>query len=98
MQEQYAGLVSPELLQRWMDDVSRAPGRISSSPWPDRIEIASVAEETSDKYLVTGRVVEVTSVEAANGGTTNEIPVSITVEKLEGRWVITDFAVRANSR
>ena len=91
MRERYTELVSPELLQKWVGDISQAPGRIVSSPWPDRIEITSVVEETSDKYLVTGYVAEVTSVEVVSGGAANKIPVRITVEKAEGRWMITEY-------
>jgi len=92
MREQYSELVSPELLQQWMGDISQAPGRIVSSPWPDLIELTSIVEETSEKYLVTGYVVEVTSFEVVKGGAANKIPVHITVEKVEGRWVITAYS------
>jgi len=90
--EQYAEFVSPELLETWMKDVSKAPGRVVSSPWPDRIEINSLAQEGAARYAVTGFVVEVTSVELVNGGAAVKIPVRIVVEKREGRWVITDYA------
>jgi hypothetical protein len=43
LQKQYAEFVSPVLLETWMKDVSKAPGRKVSSPWPDRIEITSLA-------------------------------------------------------
>src|SRR5574342_185687 len=34
MQQQYSEFVSPALLETWMNDVSKAPGRMVSSPWP----------------------------------------------------------------
>jgi hypothetical protein len=43
--EQYAEWIHPELLKVWMNDISRAPGRVTSSPWPDRIEITSIVRE-----------------------------------------------------
>src|SRR5512138_2049880 len=39
LQKQYSGFVAPTLLERWISDTSKAPGRMVSSPWPDRIEI-----------------------------------------------------------
>jgi len=89
---QYAEFVSPELLEAWAKDVSKAPGRVVSSPWPDRIEITGLVKEGADKYAVTGFVVEITSVELANGGAAVKIPVRIVVEKREGRWLITEYA------
>lgn len=92
IREQYAEWVAPELLEIWTKDTSRAPGRVVSSPWPDRIEILSIAQEGATRYVVTGFVVEVTSVELVNGGAAAKVPVRIVVEKREGRWIITDYA------
>ncbi len=92
MQRQYSEFISPTLLETWMKDVSKAPGRIVSSPWPARIEITTLARETPDRYVIDGLVVEVTSVEVVNGGAANKIPVHIIVEKDQGRWLITEYA------
>jgi hypothetical protein len=92
MQKQYSEFVSPALLGMWMSDVSKAPGRIVSSPWPDRIEITTLAKEASDRYVITGFVVEVTSVEVANGGAAARIPVRLVVQKGQGGWLITEYS------
>ena len=92
IQEQYSEFVSPTLLEMWMNDVSKAPGRIVSSPWPDRIEITTLTREGSERYVVTGFVVEVTSVEVANGGAAAKIPVRIIVQNDQGRWLIAEYA------
>ena len=92
MQKQYAEFVSPALLETWTSDVSSAPGRTVSSPWPDRIEITTLAKEGSDKYVITGFVIEVTSVEVVNGGVAAKIPVRIAVQKSQERWLITEYA------
>ncbi len=92
MQKQYSEFVSPALLEMWMNDVLEAPGRIVSSPWPDRIEITTLSKEGSDNYEITGFVVEVTSMEVVNGGAAAEIPVRIVVQKGQGRWLITEYA------
>jgi len=92
MQEQYSEFVSPALLETWMNDVSKAPGRVVSSPWPDRIEITSIVREEADRYVVVGFVVEVTSMEVVSGGAAAKTPVRIVLEKREGRWLITEYA------
>lgn len=92
IQKQYAEFVSPALLKMWMNDVLKAPGRIVSSPWPDRIEITTLSKEGSDRYEITGFVVEITSTEIASGGAAAKIPVHIVVQRGQGRWLITEYA------
>jgi len=92
IRKQYAGFVTPELLKTWENYPSRAPGRVVSSPWPDHIEITALVKGGVDKYTVNGFVIEVTSVELANGGAAARIPVRIVVEKQMGRWLISEYA------
>jgi len=80
------------LLTLWLRDPSQAPGRFVSSPWPDRIEIVSLAQEAPDRFRVTGFIVEVTSMELVSGGAANKVPVVLTIQKEQGRWLITEFA------
>ncbi|MDO9065494.1 MAG: hypothetical protein Q7U96_00220, partial [Chloroflexota bacterium] len=77
IREQYSEFVSAELLQRWISDPSLAPGRITSSPWPDRIEIASITKKEPGQYIANGFVVEVTSLEVVHGGAARGVPVQI---------------------
>src|SRR5438045_3275036 len=42
MQENYDDFVAPELLGSWKLHPSQIPGRFTSSPWPDRVEIQNV--------------------------------------------------------
>ena len=88
---QYSEFVSAELLQRWLYDPALAPGRIVSSPWPDRIEIASITKKEPGQYTANGSVVEVTSMEVVSGGAANKVPVQITLQNMQGRWVITEY-------
>ncbi|MBI5034883.1 MAG: hypothetical protein HZB51_30530 [Chloroflexi bacterium] len=92
IENQYSEFVSPALLQTWINNPSQAPGRVVSSPWPDRIEINSLAKTDSDKYVVTGSVIQVTSVEIVNGGAAAKTPVRIVVQKIQGHWTITEYA------
>ena len=62
-----------------------------SSPWPERIEIGAVTEQSSTGYLVTGDIIEITSTELANGGAADRIPVRIMVEKVQGTWLISGY-------
>jgi hypothetical protein len=94
MQEQYSEYISPALLDAWMNDVVNAPGRIVSSPWPDRIEISALEQTGADRYVVSGFIVEVTSVEVLNGEAAAKLPVQLTVERQQGQWLITEFSVR----
>ena len=91
LQKQYSEFVSPALLETWMKDVSKAPGRIVSSPWPDRIEITTLAKEGPSRYVINGFVVEITSTEVVSGGAANKIPVHMVVEKDQEHWLVTEY-------
>jgi hypothetical protein len=89
--KRYAEFVSRPLLEMWISDVSKAPGKTVSSPWPDRIEISTLAREGSGRYVMSGSIIEVTSMEEVNGGAADKIPVRVVVQKDQGRWLITDY-------
>lgn len=91
IQNQYSNFVSPSLLEMWMDDVSKAPGRRVSSPWPDHIEITTFSKEDSDSYELTGYVIEITSTEVTNGGAATRVPVRMVVQNNQGRWYIAGY-------
>lgn len=93
MKQQYAQYVSPTLLEGWMANPLSAPGRMVSSPWPDRIEITSLTKEGADRYIVHALVIEVTSMEVVKRGVAAEIPVVIELQKNQGHWVITGYTV-----
>jgi hypothetical protein len=93
MTREYAEYVSPDLLRQWISDPALAPGRMVSSPWPDRIEVLSVSKISEGQYSVTGEIIEVTSSELASGGAANKIPVQVVVRWIDGRWWITEFEV-----
>jgi hypothetical protein len=89
---QYADYIAPALLDQWAGDPTQAPGRLTSSPWPERIELISITRVSAGEYAVTGSIIEVTSVEVNTGGAAAEIPVQLTVQKdAQGHWLITDF-------
>ena len=92
IENQYSDFVSRALLEKWMSDVSKAPGRLVSSPWPDRIEITIISKDGSGRYILTGFVVDVTNMEVVNGGAADRIPVRVVVQKDQGRWLITEYS------
>lgn len=92
MQERYSEFVSPTLLEIWTNDVLKAPGRMVSSPWPDRIEITTLSKEGSDRYEITGFIAEVTSTEVSSGEAAAKIPVRIVLQRAQGGWLITEYA------
>lgn len=100
IQAQYAMYATPELVGQWVANPSEAPGRKTSSPWPDHINVVSVVPKASgaafQSYQVEVNVVEVTS---AQGGTAaaGVYPVSVGVEKRNGQWMITSWTPGAYS-
>ncbi len=93
LEENYGGLVSPALLEKWMQEPTAAPGRLVSSPWPDRIEATGVERISGEEYEVVGEILEVTSVEKESGGVAARRPITLTVIKIEGKWVINEVAL-----
>lgn len=92
---EYGPLVTPALLDSWLHDPSSAPGRVVSSPWPDRIEVRDVRRLRTGAYEVVGDVVYVTSVEVARGGAAHrDRVVLMVVHGRDGRWRIADYEVR----
>jgi len=91
IQANYSGIVWPDLLSVWMKDPAEAPGRLTSSPWPDHIDVASITLMNGTTYAVTGDVAEVTSNEIVNGGVADTYQIFLTVENSNGKWLITDY-------
>ncbi len=88
MQENYGDFVSPTLLAEWLKNPGNAPGRVLSSPWPDRIEILSLEKLSEYAYEVKGEIVEMTSMEKVSGGVAAKRPITLLVKKIRNRWLI----------
>lgn len=91
MRESYGPFVAPDLLAAWLRDPHHAPGRQTSSPWPDRIEISSV-ESDDGTCTVRGDIIYATSVELSEGGAAAREPVVVQVRR-DGAWQISGFAL-----
>ena len=90
MEESYGDFVTSELIEKWIRDPMNAPGRLTSSPWPDRIEILAIDKLAEDRYEVKGEVIEVTSTEKTEDGIAAKRPITLAVRKIDGRWLIDD--------
>jgi hypothetical protein len=90
IQSQYAGLVSPLLLADWSDNPRHAAGRLTSSPWPERIEIRTMARKSNRVFVVDGEIVERTSADSASES--GRIQVRMALWRAGRRWMIQDYA------
>lgn len=92
---QYGPYVTPELLATWQAHVSSAPGRQTSSPWPDSIDIVTVNTNG------TSAAVEANVIEPASGSggavPVGVQPLSLTLEKRNGTWLISGLSMGAYS-
>lgn len=88
IQENYSEFVTQALIAEWFDEPLKAPGRATSSPWPERIEILSAERLSKDEYEVKGNIIEITSVEKVNGGAAAKRPITLVVKKIDERWLI----------
>ena len=98
MQENYGDFVSPALLAEWLSNPSNVPGRVLSSPWPDRIEILSIDKMSEDAYEVKGGIIEITSVEKVKGGVATKRPITLVVKKTGERWLIDAVTLGADGK
>lgn len=87
MQAEYGDLVTAELLSVWQAGPQSAPGRLTSSPWPERIEISAIAQISESEFRVAGAVVEATS----NDPRSHSYSVDITVSRVDGKWLISAY-------
>jgi hypothetical protein len=87
----YKPFVTPELLAEWKADPTLAPGRQTSSPFPDKIEVASVSKINSRTYKVTGNVLEVANGTKGSTQVVSVYPITLTYKNFDGTWLITEL-------
>lgn len=85
IRQYYGPLVSPELLDDWLADPARAPGRRVSSPWPARIEVDSIRAQNG--CVVVGDVVSTTNVDTSAAVSRDHVTLSID----SVQWLITSY-------
>ncbi len=90
MERHYAFYVHPDLLARWKADPQLAPGRLTSTPRPDRIEITETTPNEDGSYTVSANILEVA--ESAQGRqVVSTIPVRFTLVQGPDGWQITAY-------
>jgi hypothetical protein len=94
----YAPYVSTNLMAMWQSAPTTAPGRKTSSPWPDHINIINISKTSDTSYTVRAEVVEKTSVEETEGGSSDTYPISLIVENQNGSWKIVGFETTESMR
>lgn len=88
--EYYGQFVDEELLEEWKESPTEAPGRLTSSPWPDRIVVHETVWERGG-YTVRGSLIEVTSETEAGQAPPQSYVIEARVEREDGAWRITEF-------
>lgn len=83
MDQNYGSFVDAALLTQWKASPKNAPGRLTSSPWPDRIEITAAQKNTDGTYTVAGEVVEMSST-----GEGDHHTIALTLQYMNGEWII----------
>jgi hypothetical protein len=92
----YASYVTPQLLSAWEATPQSAPGRRTSSPWPDHIRIDSIGPQGTG-YIVNGDIIEMTSDNIEHGGNSGTIPVIIQLIQQNGSLLIAAYQQQSSS-
>lgn len=93
MEKYYGDYTSAESIEKWSENPENAPGRQVSSPWPERIDVLSAEKTDENGYIVKGTIIEVTSAELEEGGVAARRPITLNVNKVDNKWVITDVEI-----
>lgn len=96
MEENYKPFVSSALLEKWQKDIEAAPGRLTSSPYPDHIEILSIEKLSEYSYKVKGEIVEVTAMDKLSGGFTAKQPIMLIIKNINNTWLIDEVSFDKN--
>lgn len=89
LRDAYAPVVTEDLLDEWLANPSSAPGRLVSSPRPDRIEVGGVEAAAAGACVVRGDVIHVTSADAP-GEVADRQAVTLTLRR-NGEWRIAGY-------
>ena len=84
--------ITDKLYQKFMKDTTTVPGKPADTkaPWPDTIEIDSVQKLDNTSYTMNGKIILMTSLQAAEGGNAGVEPITLTLKKVNGTWLVDD--------
>ncbi len=94
MNRYYAPFVQPDLLKKWEADPLNAPGRVTSSPWPDRIDITETRKNKDGTFTVGANIIEIANSEKGPAKVVQSIPVRFTLTQGPDGWQITGYEKR----
>jgi membrane-bound inhibitor of C-type lysozyme len=86
----YAPYVTQQLLSEWTKDPSSAPGKTTSSPWPDHFIIQRI-QPSGVGYAVDATLVLMTSNEVEHGGNAGTKKVEMMLVKRNGKWKVSGY-------
>lgn len=89
IEAEYGPYVTPELLADWKNNPSRAPGRLVSSPMPDRLGIASISPQATGR-IVSGEVILVSSGDSVSEPV-DTVPFVALLIQTEDGWKIAAY-------
>ncbi len=96
IEAKYGPFASRDLLDEWEKDPRHAPGRLTSSPWPDSIKVSSVQNTGVGTYIVKAAVIE-----RVNMGTTTqkvgETPILLGVIRNGVGWQIVEYVIATST-
>lgn len=87
--DNYAEFVTPELLADWKANHAHAPGRLTSSPWPERLTVSAMIPQGMGR-IVNGEVILVTSAQKA-GESAETVPYVAQIVQIDGEWKIAAY-------
>lgn len=96
IEENYKDYVAPDLIAQWKADPSKALGRLTSSPWPDSIEITGIVKISQDVYEIFGKIIDMTSTGMAGSRPIDFSVTKINTGNFDNRWLITKVSVINN--
>ena len=96
IEENYKDYVAPDLIAQWKADPSKALGRLTSSPWPDSIEITGITKIDQDIYEIFGKIIDMTSTGMAGSRPIDFSVTKINTGNFDNRWLITKVSVINN--
>lgn len=92
IEQNYKDFVSDDLINRWKTEPFSAPGRETSSPWPDSIVVEEIRQQNQNAYEVSGKIINMTSSGAASSRSFQATVLRIGKNRT---WLISNFILGA---
>jgi hypothetical protein len=93
----YKPYVTAQLISKWKPNLSIAPGRKTSSPWPDHFVVNNI-QPSGTGYSVQAAVVLMTSNEVEHGGNAGTKQIEMILTKQKGTWKIVSYKRKSEKK